>query len=125
MKIVLKNIILLIFSSLVLASWVSSPQTITVYAGQDMSICENEDVDLASLGAYITGDVTDGTWFTTGDGYFLPSNQSNVIFSIGTIYVPGTSDVTNGEFDLILVSDDPDGNGPLVEQSDMVHISFL
>ena len=47
------------------------------------------------------------------------------LFSIGTAYKPGPSDITNGGFDLLLVSLDPDGFGPLVQVTDMVHISLM
>jgi hypothetical protein len=98
--------------------------SIQVFAGDDASLCEGDLLDLNSLNASITGDVVDGIWFTTGDGVFGGSNASNVVFSMATTYSPGPGDIQNGGFTLILVSDDPDGNGPQTEVSDEVDFTF-
>ena len=98
---------------------------INVEAGAPQTICYGETLDLDVLGASISGDVSDGIWFTMGDGVFLPGNGSNGIFSTTDQYQPGPQDQSNGSFTLILVSDDPDGNGPMVEVSDQVTISFM
>jgi len=98
---------------------------IDIDAGDDATICYGSYVDMTSLGAYITGDVDDGIWFTTGDGIFLPSGQSSQIFSTATFYQPGPEDLANGEFGFILVSDDPDGQGPMVEVSDNVTVTLM
>ena len=98
---------------------------INVDAGEDQTICYGETLDLDILEATISGDVTDGLWFTMGDGLFLPGNNSNGIFSTTDQYQPGPQDLSDGSFTLILVSDDPDGNGPMVEVSDQVEISFM
>jgi len=103
----------------------SSSMVINVDAGEDQTICYGETLDLDLLGATISGDVLDGLWFTLGDGLFLPGNNSNGVFSITDQYQPGLQDISNGSFTLILVSDDPDGNGPMVEISDQVEISFM
>ncbi|MFN8318544.1 MAG: hypothetical protein U0V54_03875 [Saprospiraceae bacterium] len=103
----------------------TNAQAIVVNAGPDQVICNSDTLFLSSLNAQISGLVNDGYWFTTGDGYFLPSFDDNVLFSIGTAYKPGPSDITNGGFDLLLVSLDPDGFGPLVQVTDMVHISLM
>ncbi len=97
---------------------------IDVYPGPDTSICNGGILDISILGAHISGDVSDGTWFTTGDGTFDPSGTDQDIFSITSHYQPGPSDYSNSFVDLILVSDDPDGNGPLTEESDIVRIHF-
>ena len=96
-----------------------------VNAGPDQTICKSDSLFLSTLNAQITGLVNDGYWFTTGDGYFLPSFDDNVQFSIGSVYVPGPSDKITGGFELILVSFDPDGFGPLVQVSDDVHITLM
>lgn len=100
-------------------------QSIIVNAGPDQVICNADTLFLSSQNAQISGLVSDGYWFTTGDGYFLPSYEDNVLFSLGTAYKPGPQDITNGGFDLLLVSLDPDGFGPLVQVTDMVHISLM
>ncbi|MEM9544673.1 MAG: dockerin type I domain-containing protein [Bacteroidota bacterium] len=103
----------------------SSSMMINVEAGTSQTICYGETLDLDLLGASISGDVSDGIWFTTGDGIFLPGNSNNGVFSTTDQYQPGPQDQSNGSFTLILVSDDPDGNGPMVEVSDEVEISFM
>ncbi len=102
-----------------------SSMVIDVEAGESQTICYGETLNLDLLGASISGDVSDGLWFTMGDGIFLPGNGTNGIFSTTDQYQPGPQDQSNGSFTLILVSDDPDGNGPMVEVSDQVTISFM
>lgn len=79
---------------------------------------------MSTLEATISGDVTDGNWFSMGDGVFLPSSASSSQFSITTHYIPGANDQSNGSVNLLLVSDDPDGIGPQIEVSDMVTLYF-
>jgi hypothetical protein len=99
-------------------------QSISVFAGNDQTVCANDTLDLSILNATITGTVTNGYWFTSGDGQFLPSQQFNR-FTITDKYVPSPADRNAGFVNLILVSDDPDGVGPLVQITDQVKISFL
>lgn len=110
-------------------TWWSTASTpamvIDVEAGTPSTICFGETLDLSTLGASISGDVSDGLWFSQGDGVFLPGATSNGVFSATTQYQPGQQDQSNGSFTLILVSDDPDGNGPMVEVSDVVTITFM
>ena len=84
-------------------------QYVTVFAGDDTSICPHDRLHLPDLEATITGEVSDGYWFTLGDGVFLPGNTNKVRFSTGITYIPGSMDKSNGSFTLLLVSDDPDG----------------
>lgn len=108
-----------------MATYSASSQSVIVNAGPDQTICKSDSLFLPVLNAQISGLVNDGYWFTTGDGYFLPSFDDNVQFSIGTVYVPGPADKISGGFNLILVSFDPDGFGPLVQVSDDVHITLM
>ncbi|MBK9689663.1 MAG: hypothetical protein IPO65_18760 [Saprospiraceae bacterium] len=108
-----------------IATYSVSSQSVIVNAGPDQTICKSDSLFLPVLNAQITGLVNDGYWFTTGDGYFLPSFDDNVQFSVGSVYVPGPSDKITGGFNLILVSFDPDGFGPLVQVSDDVHITLM
>lgn len=101
------------------------PLVIEVEAGDPVVICYGETLQLGQLGATIMGDVSDGLWFSSGDGIFLPGGQGNGIFSTTTQYQPGQQDQSNGSFTLILVSDDPDDTGPMTEVSDQVVISFM
>lgn len=98
---------------------------IDISAGDDATICYGSYLDMNTLGAYISGDVDDGIWFTSGDGIFLPSGSDSQTFSTATYYQPGPSDLNLGEFELILVSDDPDGQGPMVEVSDNVLVTLM
>lgn len=100
------------------------PAAITVFAGDDTRICNNADLDLSTLQATISGDVSDGTWFSLGDGFFQSTGSNSATFSTANVYHPGSGDQTAGFFELILVSDDPDGNGPMVEVTDNVVIYF-
>lgn len=103
----------------------SPSMVINVEAGAPATICYGEAVQLSNLGASISGDVSDGLWFSYGDGVFIPGTQNNGVFSTTTQYQPGLQDQADGSFVLILVSDDPDGNGPMVEVSDEVTITFM
>lgn len=102
----------------------SQPMAISVFAGNDRTICANENLNLSLLGASITGDVTDGTWFSMGNGTFSPCGIASCTFSVAQTYVPGSQDIYNGGVDLMLVSFDPDGPGPLGQVIDIVHITL-
>ncbi|MBK9256884.1 MAG: T9SS type A sorting domain-containing protein [Saprospiraceae bacterium] len=108
----------------------SSVMNIAVFAGFDRTMCYGTTLTLSELNATITGAVSNGQWFTTGDGKFMPGNQTSVVFTVGTHYVPGPFDIATGNYRLLLVSDDPDldpitgSNGPLVQVSDDVRITF-
>ncbi len=98
---------------------------VQVYPGKDTAICKNSTLDLRSLRAYITGEVTDGTWFTTGDGRFLPSNTASGKFSITDRYRPGATDINKGYVDLFLTSFDPDGIGPKIQITERLRLTLL
>ena len=116
---------------LALAAWillsgnVSAQTNTNIYAGRDTAICKAVSLTLASVGAYITGEVTDGTWFTSGDGRFFPSQMSTGQFSQTLSYIPGTGDIFRGYVDLTLVSFDPDGTGPKVQVNDVMRLSLI
>ena len=96
---------------------------ISVYAGEDTTVCDDAIINLNAFGAYVTGEVSDGTWFTDGDGYF-DNGGTSMTFSQASRYTPGIGDLFSGQFVLTLVSDDPDGNGPKVEVFDQVIVTF-
>ncbi len=74
--------------------------TLTVDAGADASICENETFTTAgSFG----GDASAASWSTSGDGSFDASD----------VYTPGTGDIATGNVTLTYTTDDPDGADPL------------
>lgn len=98
---------------------------VQVFAGNDTTICRNANLHLQDLNAYINGLVDDGYWFTAGDGYFLPDGTSNHRFSSAVTYIPGSADKASGSVRLYLVSDDPDGIGPMVQVTDDVLINLI
>ena len=93
---------------------------INVFAGDDGSICPGEVLEMNQLMATISGDVSDGTWLTLGDGHFLPSNSNSEVFSVAVSYIPGPGDIKNGWFTLMLASDYAQQR----QSTDMVTISF-
>jgi hypothetical protein len=64
----------------------------TINAGNDVTICVNEDVTLSGVAT----NYDQVTWSTLGDGSYANSNN------LSTTYTPGTTDITNGMFNLIL-----------------------
>ncbi len=66
----------------------------TVDAGDDQTICENENVNLSGTAS----DYSTVIWTTTGDGSFSDAN------SLNAIYYPGTADRTSGEANLTLTA---------------------
>ncbi len=79
-------------------------ETITIYeaatvdAGSNQTICSDETINLH--GTY-GGSATQITWTTSGDGSF--SNENDTL----AIYVPGTSDINNGNVQLTLTTNTP------------------
>ncbi|MFZ1706162.1 MAG: hypothetical protein WAT79_17585 [Saprospiraceae bacterium] len=127
----------LIISTTLVGGWkTSSPESrsqimaIDVFAGEDQNLCPGASLPISTLNATISGEVTNGYWFTSGDGRFLPGYTTSARFSTATSYIPGVQDNSLGNFTLTLVSDDPDldpitgTNGPKVQVSDQVRISF-
>ena len=98
---------------------------VQVFAGKDTAICRFSSLNLRFLGAYIRGEVNDGTWFTTGDGRFFPSNTTSGQFSITETYRPGAADINKGYVDLFLTSFDPDGIGPKTQMTQKVRLTLL
>lgn len=103
---------------------ITSMMPVNVFAGNDTVICQASTLPLAELNATITGAVSDGYWFTQGDGFFDPGGLNNVLFSTANAYIPGPSDIVKGHFNLILVSFDPDGNGPESQAKDTVKVTL-
>ncbi|MCO6461539.1 MAG: gliding motility-associated C-terminal domain-containing protein [Saprospiraceae bacterium] len=90
------------------------PNNTTVDAGQDLSACDGNPVNLS-------GNVTDGTgyyWQSGGTGTFSDPNNLN------TTYTPSNDDITAGTVVISLIVPDPDGNGPCLQVSDQMTISF-
>jgi hypothetical protein len=98
---------------------------VQVFGGRDTAICRYSTLDLKKVGAYIRGEVTDGTWFTLGDGRFFPSNNSMGQFSLTDYYKPGPNDINHGYVDILLTSFDPDGKGPKTQVTDIMRLTLL
>jgi len=86
----------------------------TVNAGNDISTCAGETIQLSGS---IT-DATGGGWASSGDGNFNDPTLTNAT------YTPGPNDILNGSVVLTLTTDDPDGDGPCHAVSDAVNISI-
>ena len=125
-KILLFTALTVAFAAAISKSFLQSSRVvaIAVFAGNDTSTCPNQDLVLLSLQASISGEVSDGNWFTLGDGKFVPGNLSSVRFSVGQTYIPGPNDKASGQYLLQLVSDDPDGIGPKVQVNDEVKVTL-
>ena len=88
---------------------------VIVNPGDDAESCSNEGYVLSGE---ITGGIGLGTWTTTGDGTFEDDRDLN------TVYTPGPEDITAGTVDLILTSDDPDGDGPCTNDADFMVLTI-
>lgn len=106
----------------------SAPMVINVFAGNDRTMCLNQNLLMTDLAATITGDVSNGDWITLGDGKFQPGNFSTVRYQYAQAnqisYVPGTNDKLLGFYQLMLFSDAPMGGTPQEKKYDDVKISF-
>ena len=106
----------------------NAPMAINVFAGNDRTMCLNQNLLMTDLAATITGDVSDGDWITLGDGKFQPGNYSTVRFKFAQAnqisYVPGTNDKLLGSYQLMLFSDAPMGGTPQEKKYDDVRITF-
>src|SRR5258706_1464241 len=85
----------------------------TVNAGGDQTICGGSTVTLAGT---IGGSATVGTW-SGGTGIFSPNPTT-----LNAIYVPDPADVTAGTVTLTLVTNDPAGPCPSVNDQMIVTI---
>ncbi len=78
---------------------------IEIDAGNTSGVCHDGILELIDLEAFITGDVLDGTWLSSGDGIFLPQNSGIGNFISSTHYVPGSLDKQIGTISFTLASD--------------------
>lgn len=89
----------------------------TANAGLDRSTCAGLNVSLTGT---IGGGATSATWSTQGTGVFSPNNTS-----LTAQYIPSAADISAGQVNLTLTTNDPDGTGPCVAASDVLVITFL
>ena len=72
-------------------------------AGQDFSICGSANTT-GPLNGYVSGGATQGEWSTLGSGTFTPSTTD-----FNAEYLPSTTDIANGSFELVLTTTDNGG----------------
>ncbi|MBN2681330.1 MAG: gliding motility-associated C-terminal domain-containing protein [Bacteroidales bacterium] len=84
-----------------------------VEAGSNFSICAGQTI---SLSGSVSGNVSSGTWTSSGTGSFANSA------SLSTTYTPSASDITNGTVNLTLTSANP--AGPCSTSSDFVTVTI-
>ncbi len=131
-----RNILILMLSAAAFFKFVEQealslalpPSAIYVNAGADQTICVNQNLLMTSLGATISGDVSDGDWISFGDGRFQPGNLITVRYKFAQnnqiSYVPGPNDKALGFFRFMLISDAPMGGTPQQKVSDEVMVTF-
>jgi len=119
------NIAWLLFNILLLSvlAPVGLISQIVVDAGSTAGVCDGSALELSDLNAHIMGDVTDGTWLSSGDGVFLPQNTGSGTFSISTQYVPGPLDAQLGTVTFTLASNQHPVTG--IIETDQVSITVL
>ena len=88
---------------------------VVVSVGDDTESCSNVGFQLAGE---ITGGIGTGTWTTTGDGTFDDDRD------LDAIYTPGPADIAAGSVTIILTSDDPDGDGPCISETDFLLLTI-
>lgn len=62
------------------------------------------------------------TWTTTGSGIFNVSSGTSPLINL---YSPSLADLAAGYVNLTITTDDPDGAGPCVAASELIHILLL
>ncbi|MEJ7645841.1 MAG: PKD-like domain-containing protein [Chryseolinea sp.] len=84
----------------------------TVNAGSDLSVCEDQSVNISA----IAGGTTSSVLWSGGSGaaQFAPANNVN------TTYTLTPADITAGTITLTITTNDPDAAGPCVPGSDNV-----
>ncbi|WP_166667461.1 HYR domain-containing protein, partial [Meridianimaribacter flavus] len=87
-------------------------QAATVNAGNDVTICEGDVVNLSS--ANYGGSATSATWSTSGTGNFSSG-----------IYTPSAADITNGSVTLTYTTNNPAGPCGVAVDSKVVTINPL
>ena len=86
-----------------------------VDAGADQTICEGENVNVVGI---ISGAASNPMWVTTGGGSFDDPSL------LSTTYFPDASDISAGQVELILTTDDPDGPGGCPPGTDTLEITI-
>ncbi len=85
-----------------------------VFAGNDLTICDNQFIILNGL---ISGFTTTGGWTTTGTGSFVPSSAV-----LNCLYYPSAGDIAAGSIQFILTSTNNKGCNPSI---DTMKVTFV
>ncbi len=91
---------------------------VIVTLGDDIAVCENDDVILSDLNPYVSGANGSKWWETSGDGVF------NDTFSYpGAVsYTPGAADIANGQVTITLKARESDPNGTVYQDEAIVYL---
>ncbi len=91
---------------------------VIVTLGDDIAVCEGDNVILSDLNPYISGANGSKWWESSGDGVF------NDTFSYpGAVsYTPGTADIAAGQVTITLKARESDPNGAVYDDSAIVYI---
>ena len=100
---------------------VTVKESVIVEAGDAQSICSTGILNLASLKAGFKRATTNGTWSTSGSGFFDVSGIGN--FTTATTYKPSLQDISDKGFVLTLIS--TNAISPCPNQSDHVPITII
>lgn len=96
-------------------------QPVSVEAGAAQEICNNQVVNLTTIGASISGGTSAGTWSSTGTGSFT----GGTAFGSAIAYVPSAADKVAGKITLTLTSVDPAGACPEVMDTVVITVRSL
>lgn len=88
----------------------------TVDAGPNQAIPAG---NTANLSGTIGGGATSSIWSTNGSGVF------DDITSLNAVYTPSADDILAGSVVIILTTNDPDGPGPCIPQSDLMTLLIV
>lgn len=90
---------------------------VIVTLGDDIAVCENDNVILDDLNPFVSGANGSKWWETSGDGVF------NDTFSYpGAVsYTPGVADLANGQVTITLKARESDPNGTVYEDNAIVY----
>ncbi len=90
-------------------------QASVVDAGSDQVICEG---NIVNLNGSMSGGASTVLWTSSGNGSFTSNT------SINATYTPSVTDIQNGNVNLIITANDPDGGGPCATSADTVYIQI-
>lgn len=94
-----------------------------VYAGENTQVC-GSGLNLDNLNAHILG-VNDGTWSTSGTGYFVSTGIQTERFSSSSTYIPSRFDINMGFVTLRLTADDRNLNDQRDPPFDEVRVDII